>query len=352
MTTDPHQPTARENTLYAPGYLDRFMDFIERLPTPYWLTYLIFFSLQSTIFHGLAWLDGWLPAYTFSPMLLLFPLWQWMTLASMTYANTVSLQALSKFSPLLHVEESGLKRLKHEFSTMPARGVILSGVTWGIVYALLMLASFETFKALYGLDTFFSTVLLLEGLIAYLTGSAIYYFSFRQLSLISRTVRMVKQFNLFRLDPVYAFSRVTSLIGISWMIMLSLTLLLFPVQFVTGLVLAILILQVALGIAAFILPLWFVHRRLRAEKIRLIAELNRQVESTSARLHRCLDDNDMGPVTQLKDAMLGLTAEREVLNGIPTWPWYSGTLTGFLSATVLPILLFLIQRAIQKFLGG
>jgi len=351
MTTDPKQPTAGELKPYAPSYLDRFMGFIERLPTPYWFTYLIFFILQSTIFHGLAWIDGWLPAYTFSPILLLFPLWQWITLAIMTYSNKVSLQALSIFSPLLDVEESELKKLKYEFSTMPSRGVILSGVTWGIVYVILMYASFETIDVLYGLGTSFSTVLQLEGLIAYLTGSAIYYHSFRQLSLISRTVKMVKQFNLFRLDPVYAFSRVTSFIGVSWMVMLSLTLLLFPIQLVSGLNLAIMIIQVVLGVAAFVLPLWFVHRRLRSEKIRLTAELNRQVESISARLHRCLDENNMGPVTQLKDAMLGLTAEREVLNGIPTWPWYSGTLTGFLSATILPIVLFIIQIAIGKLLG-
>jgi len=351
-TSDPNQQNIGETIPYAPSFLDRFMAFVERLSTPYWLTYLIFFILQSTIWHGLAWIDGWLPAYTFSPILLLFPLWQWMTLAIMTYTNSVSLQALSIFSPLLDVEESELKRLKYEFSTMPSRGVILSGVTWGIVYVIMMYANFDTFNVLYGLDTFFSTVLLLEGLIAYLTGSAIYYHSFRQLGLVNRTVKMVRQFNLFRLDPVYAFSRVTSLIGVSWMIMLSLTLLLFPIQLVDGLALATLILQVVLGVAAFVLPLWFVHRRLRSEKIRLLAELNRQVESTSARLHRCLDENDMGPVTQLKDAMLGLNAEREVLDEIPTWPWYSGTLTGFLSATVLPIVLFIIQRAIQKLLGG
>jgi hypothetical protein len=45
-----------------------------------------------------------------------------------------------------------------------------------------------------------------------------------------------------------------------------------------------------------------------------------------------------------------LTAERDVLNGLPTWPWLPGTLTGFLSATILPIVLFIIQLAIQKFL--
>jgi len=93
------------------------MDSVARLPVPFWLTYLILFLVQSTIVHILAWIDGWLPAYTFSRMLFLFPLWQWLPLAIMTYSNSVSIQALSVFSSLLDVEEPELKRLKYEFST-------------------------------------------------------------------------------------------------------------------------------------------------------------------------------------------------------------------------------------------
>jgi hypothetical protein len=350
MTTNPKQHAVREVEYYAPSFLDKFMDFIERLPVPYWSTYLLLFIAQSAVMHVFAWVDGWLPVFTSNPLIFLFPLWQWLPLAIMTYSRTVSRQALSTFSPLLDAEENELKRLKYEFSTMPSRGVILNGVVWGIVYVILTYATFDTFYVSYGLGTLLSVVLMLEGLITYMTGGAIYYYSFRQLSLVNRTVRMAKQFNLFRLGPVYAFSRVTSLIGISWMLMLSLTLLVFPIQLVSGLTLVILALQVVLAVAAFVLPLWFVHLRLEDEKFRLLEELNQQFESTSEKLHRCLENNDMGPVTQLKDAMLGLTAESEVLNGLPTWPWQTGVLTGFLSATILPIVLFISQLAIEKFL--
>jgi hypothetical protein len=39
------------------------------------------------------------------------------------------------------------------------------------------------------------------------------------------------------------------------------------------------------------------------------------------------------------------------LNGIPTWPWRGGTLAGFLSVTLLPIILFIIQLGIASLLG-
>jgi hypothetical protein len=51
-----------ETKPYAPSFLDRFMGFVERLPSPYWLTYLALFLVQVMITHVLAWIDGWVPA--------------------------------------------------------------------------------------------------------------------------------------------------------------------------------------------------------------------------------------------------------------------------------------------------
>lgn len=336
---------------YPPSFLDRFMDTVERLPVPYWLTYLLLFLLQSIIVHALAWIDGWQPIFTFNPIVFLFPIWLWGPFAMMTYLDRVSLEAQSSFSPLLDVDEEEINRLKVEFTTMPARTVIFSGLVWAIVYLFLTYLVFDAFYVAYGLGTLFTVVMIIEGLISFAVGSAIYYHSFRQLRLVNRTVKMARQFNLFQLDPVYAFSRVTSQIGVSWMIMLSLTLLLFPMQLASGPVLAILVLQLALAVAAFVLPLWFVHRRLVAEKRRLLAELNRRVEGTLEHLHHYLDENDLAAVEQVNFAMTGLNDEKNVLNAIPTWPWRAGTLTGFLSAIVLPIVLFLIQLAVENWLG-
>ena len=350
-TSDPMQQNTSETRPYAPSFLDRFMDFVQRLPSPYWLTYFVLFILQSIIAHTLAWIVGWLPAYTFSPILLIFPVWLWGPLAMMTHLNLVSLEALSSFSPLLDVEEERLNMLKYEFTIMPARSVVLSGVIWSIFYLILTYLAIKAFYVAYGLGIFLSGVVVFEGLISFGIGSALYYHSLRQLRLVNLTVKMVKQFNLFRLDPVYAFSRLTSQIGVSWMIMLSLTLLLLPMQLANVPVLVILVLQVVLAVAAFILPLWFVNRRLVSEKRRLLAELNRRVESTLERLHRYLDENDMGEVDQLNRAMTGLNAERGLLTSIPTWPWSAGVLTGFLSTIALPIIIFLIQLVVKNWLS-
>jgi flagellar basal body-associated protein FliL len=117
-------------------------------------------------------------------------------------------------------------------------------------------------------------------------------------------------------------------------------------------VLMVWVLQVILAIAAFVLPLWFVHRRLVSEKRRRMAEINLRVESTSDRFHHALDKSEMVEAVQLNNVMNGLNIERNVVISLPTWPWRPGTLTGFLTAIVLPIILFIIQRIVVKWLGG
>lgn len=341
-----------ETVPYPPSFLDRFMDKIERLPVPYWLTYLVLFILQVTLVHVVSWMDGWLPAYTFSPIALVFPLWLWGPMAIMTYLDKLSLNALSSFSPLLDAEEVKRQRLVYQFTNMPVRSVLLSSLFWSIVYVILTVINYEAFFVGYGLGKTATVLFILEGLISFSTGSVIYYYSMRKLRLVNMTVKMARQFNLFQLDPVYAFSRVTAQIGIAWMLLLSLTLLLFPIQLANGPVLSVLVVQVILAVAAFALPLWFVNRRLVAEKRRLVAELNQRLQTTIERLHRDIDENRMEEMSQLNDAMSTLNAERGVLNSIHTWPWRSGTLTGFLSAVGLPIVLFILQLVIEKWFSG
>ncbi len=168
---------------------------------------------------------------------------------------------------------------------------------------------------------------------------------------MDKTVKLVKHFNLFRLEPVYTFSVVTSQTGIIWAFLLSFTLLTVPLQFALGPTLAILIVQIILVTAAFVLPLQMVNQRLVAEKRRLLAEHNERVRSALARLHSQLDDDKLSGIAELNHALTGLAAEGGILEKIPTWPWRAGLFTGFISIVVLPIAIFLIQLALGRLVG-
>jgi len=163
---------------------------------------------------------------------------------------------------------------------------------------------------------------------------------------------MVKQFDLFQLEPIYAFSALTSRTGASWVILISLTLLTVPIQAAPFPTLALLIVQLVLAIAAFVLPLRIVNNRLVSEKRRLLAELDQRVKGTLASLHRCFDENALAEVAQINSAIVGLNAERDILTRIPTWPWRAGMLTGFLSIVILPIMLFILQLVLARWFGS
>jgi hypothetical protein len=235
---------------------------------------------------------------------------------------------------------------------MPARAVIISGAVWTIVYVAFTSLALDSMYAAYGFGRLAEVTNMVRGWISFFVGSAIYYHTIRQLRLVNRTVRMVKQFDLFQLEPVYAFSALTSRTGVSWVILISLTLLTAPIQAAPFPTFALLVTQLVLAIAAFVLPLRIVNSCLVAEKRRHLAELDQRVKGALASLHHCLDDNVLAEVAQLNSAIVGLNAERDILTKIPTWPWRAGMLTGFLSVVVLPIMLFILQLALARWFSS
>jgi hypothetical protein len=337
---------------YPVSFIDKLIRLIAQQALPYSLTYFGLFVIQSLAIHILIWIDGWRPPFSFSPIVLLFPLWLWLPLAIMTHLNRVADEALTTFSTLLDCSQEDLAQLRYEFSTLPVRGVVINLIFWDIVYLFLVYLVRESFYVSYGLSPMLSIVITLMGLISYSIGSVIYYHSLRHLRLVNRIVKMVKNFNLFQLEPVYAFSKLTAQTGIAWIVLLSLTLLTFPIEIAPLPVIAFLLVQTGLSLAAFVLPIWFVNQRLVGEKRHKIADLNRRTEVMLERLHQALDRHTPEDYEKLNDALASLEAEGEILKKISTWPWRQGMFAGFLSAIVLPIVLFLLQLALGNFLGG
>jgi len=336
---------------YPPSFIDRLTDLIQRLPIPYGLTYLLLFILESAMMLVLSWIDGWLPAYQFDPIVLLFPLWLWGPLAFVTYLDSLSLRVLSEFGPLLDVSPETKRRLEYEFITMPTYSVNISAVAWSSVYLFFWFVAFAPSVAVYGSGVLATGTLFFVGFVSFAVGGVIYYHTIRQLRLVSRAVRTVSQFDLFALDPVYAFSLLTSRTGLAWVALITLTLLISPLEVGGVPELSTLILQIAIAMCAFLLPLRIVNRRLVSEKRGQLAQLDQRLKGTLVRLHQHIDENSLQEVAMLHDALKGLTTEREILARIPTWPWRPGLFVGFISVIVLPVVLFLVQFALGRWLG-
>lgn len=346
------QPAPGPVDLFPLSFVDRFTQFVRRQPIPYGLTYFLLFLLEGLIFHVFSWIDGWLPVYKIDPIAFMYPLWLWGPLAFITYLDSLSLRALEEFAPLLDLDDGMKRKLAHEFTTMPARNVILSSVFWSGVYLVLWFLAFYPATVAYGPGTLSRWGIFILGFASFCVGSVIYYHTMRQLRLVSRTVEMVAQFDLFRLDPVYAFSVVTSRTGICWILLITMTLLVSPLEIGGAAEISLLVVQVVLSLAAFLLPLRAVNRRLAAEKQRRVAVLDQRVKATLERLHQRIDEDSLNEISKLNDVLNALSKESEILAKIPTWPWRPGIFASFVSVILLPILLFLIQLALGKWLGS
>ena len=348
----PMAPAQTAVRSYPPSWIDRFMAWVQNRPLPYGLAYLGLLVLEVVLMHILAWIDGNLPAFSFHRLYLLFPLWLWGPLFIMTYLDEVALHALRDFQPLLGDHQGEIPRLQYELTTLPARSVRLSSLIWSGVFVLLMYIGFPTVVRLYSYGPFGIASVWIFGLLTFVTGGAVYYHTIRQLRLVSQTIALVERVNLFRLDPIYAFARLTAKAGVSWLLLSGVTLIIFPFELINAVVIALYGTQVLFALGCFILPLWNVHQRLVAEKRRLLAEVNRRVEAAIQRLHQALDGDDLTRVKEVDTALAGLRTERAMLEDIATWPWSTAAVSGFVSALLLPIALFVIQMALRNLLGA
>jgi hypothetical protein len=90
------------------------------------------------------------------------------------------------------------------------------------------------------------------------------------------------------------------------------------------------------------------HGRLVAEKDRLHAEGEARLKLLLGQLNGDIDTGDLGRSDALNKTIASMLQQREVLAKLPTWPWSTSTLRGFMTAILLPIVLFLIQRFLSQ----
>lgn len=105
-----------------------------------------------------------------------------------------------------------------------------------------------------------------------------------------------------------------------------------------------------IAVLAFVLPLRVMHSRLSAEKEALQADDQTRLKAVLGRLHEAVESDNLTRADQLEKTLNAVLAERELLNRLPTWPWTTGTFRGVASAVLLPIVIFILTRAIDRLL--
>jgi hypothetical protein len=343
------EPRTGTTLPYEPSWLDRLMGAVESLPMPFWLTYLLLGLAECLALQLVLWLGEPATRFVWRSETALFPLWTWGVLALITHLNHEAIKALRNFRPLLPDEDVDMQLLKYEITTMPARTVLLGAPLWLAVFALIAMtnATIQEHRA----NPIVFPVSLIAGAAAFLIGSGIYVHSVHQLRMVNRLYHRMRKINMFHLFPVYSFSGLTAQTAVGYITLILVTQLLYPHGWGDLDILVLNLGQILLAVAVFILPLSHAHTRLVNGKQRLQAEAAQRMETALQRLHAAVDEENVAALDGLNKIVAAVSNERDMLAKIPTWPWQPGTLRTVASVMLVPVLLFLIQAILRRWLG-
>jgi hypothetical protein len=344
----------RKEQFYAPGWADRIIDWVGRLPLPGWLFYLLVWFGAFLLETVVNWYSGVYPPGTIYSYHMFVSAIVVYGLAAIHYLDKVAEDELKSFRPALIGDDDDFAMLRYRFTTMPARASVLAGA-FGIVFVLIF-SSIVIDSRILGLVKLFDSApsAVLNGLllaIGWPTMGVFVYHTVRQLNLIHHVYATATHVNLYRRWPLYAFSGLSARTAISLALIPYVGIITRPgVTENIGVLLLAGLLTVA-GLLIFVWPLLGIHRIMEAEKKRLLDENGRKLEAAIAETHKRWDAQDLAGMDDLKNTLDNLVTEQTVISKISTWPWQSGTVGVLATALLLPILLWIVQRILERLLA-
>ena len=344
---------------YAPGWIDRLTDRVRTVPGPAWVFYLALGVVLSAAYMVLLlWTTGWGTGVVSLGDAAFYGLLNGLTYAYLLglvhYLDNSAGAALARFRPVLTVEDDGYSRLLYQLTTMPARPTLVASML-GVVYAFMALAINVLTSGTPMLETGdmaplgFALVWGFNVLLYMMVAVAVYH-TLHQLRLVSAIYTKHTRINLFQLGPLYALSGLTARtalgIGIPTYVWFQANTL-----NATGSDTPNIIQTVFLGViivVTFIWPLVGAHTLLEREKQRLQDDVAHRIESTIATLHTRADTGDLSDYAAQKGVLDGLLAEQGVVDKLRTWPWRTETVRGLGAAFLVPIIIWIVQRVLER----
>jgi hypothetical protein len=331
---------------YPPSWVDWLTRAIDRLPIPAWAFYGLLLGALVLVNNAMNWVIGAYPPWTFELFASRFLPAAVFALVMVQYLNRVAGSKLEAFRPALDVDEQEYQRLHHQLTTLPARETALVSLG-GVAFVILLYATELPSEVLGKLSPAVLANVFILDVIPSVVLAVLIYHTIHQLRMVSRIHAMAPDIDLFEPAPLYAFSHLTARTGLGLFAITLYSYVVDPRIDVVGVFLTVVIL--GLAVAAFTLPLEGMHNRIVVEKYRLLLEANRRMKVTIARLHGSVDERDLSVADDLNKTLASLQLERDAIARMPTWPWEPGTFRAFVSVLLVPIVLWLIIRALERF---
>ena len=334
------------------GAVSRFLAWTDGLPGHGWWVFPALAVLLFAWAHAILWATGRLPFGAVEPVITVGVLYGPFLLAVLAVANFVSNRSLVAFWPATGWPDSDRPRWAAAFVDTPGPWGWLS-LLIGVPLAIGSFLAAPTSWAGEGGDRLILLVAYLPALVlGYSMAPAAFVHTVRQLRLVARIHREASAIDPFDHGPLYAFSRLTVVTGLGYVLVGYYTLTVNG-AFAAGNLVAVasLAFSVAVGIGTFVVPLWGIHDRLADEKALLVRGVEERVARISAEMYRRIDAGEFDGSKVMSDALGGVTTLRDRIQRLPTWPWPPQLLRGFVSALVLPLAIYVLTRLVSTRFG-
>ncbi len=342
-----------KNVPYKPSWVDRFLDWLVRLPIPTWLSIVSIYLIVAASYHLALFIDGTLPPGGVDVSSAFNAIWSIIGIVFLILLDRIAHRAIDRFSVLLPAKKNELELVRYQLTNIPAGSALVFTVL--IVLTIVISSYFDpTFLVV---DNPVSVaIFVFFAAFSYSLAPLMLYQGFRQLNLVTKAYRMVDEINLFHLQPLYAFSGLTMTSSLFWILILNLN---FVSNFSEGsptsvadifLAYVLVLPYLILAFITFIVPLWGIHQRIQRTKEVEIEKNGMQIEKVHGILYKHLNKGEYKKGNDLEKSLNSLYRMREQIEKVPTWPWNPGTLRSFLSAVFLPLGIWLLQQLLSRFL--
>jgi hypothetical protein len=328
---------------YPPSWLDRFVAWVERLPSPPWAFYAALGAAGYLAASVLRWLDGRQPPGAFDPTPPPFLLWLVGVLALHHYLDCYARQALEQYRPLLQGDQAEYERLEYELTTSSARAAVLSGLIWVVVSATLVAMTYRLAR------DYFPPWEIAISILTFFVGGTFIQHVLHQMRTVRRIYARVDHVDLYDTQPLIAFSGLTARAAIGLVLLQYAILAILPGESKLTLVIPSVALTL-IAVAVFVWPLLGVHRLLEEEKGEQLSAVEQRLKAAVGTLYERVDSGRLVDMEQVEKTITSLKTTRDLVDSRPTWPWQPATVRGLATAILLPIGLWLLQELLQRLL--
>lgn len=350
-------PSYRAQGQYKPSWYDRFTHWLEGLPGSILVYYLVGAALSVGIYVTVQASQGAYAESGFFAWHIFLALQPLIVLVWIHYLDKSALIALERFSPAVKSGQDVIDDARYRLTTLPAAPTLVATFVGVLFYVLLYgRTSAQQSPVLHLSTSLLSmiTIAIYFVLMWGLLGIAIYH-TFHQITVIRNLFSNHTDADPYNPEPLYAFSGVTGrtavillLISYGWILLLK----------QTGLMQSdpVTALSVNGSFAAFSLfifawPLWGAHQLLVEAKKDAMTANSELLRSAVEALHTMVRKKEVDPVDNWHKALDALEVERKRIEKLPTWPWRPEALQGLLAAVVIPIIIWVAQFLLERFLG-